>query len=128
VNRADNMVIQTICLLDTLDKDLNTFAMRVKEWYSWHFPEMVKIVSDNYNYARLARLIKNKSELTEEKLPAIEEITMDATKAKDILDAAKSSMGTDISDLDMLNIEKFASRVIALSEYRQKLQTYLKKR
>jgi nucleolar protein 56 len=128
VNRSDNMVIQTICLLDTLDKDLNTFAMRVKEWYSWHFPELVKIVSDNYTYARLARLIRNKSELSDDKLPAIEEITMDATKAKDIVDAAKSSMGTDISDLDMLNIEKFASRVIALSEYRQKLQDYLKKK
>lgn len=30
VNREDNMVIQSICLLDQLDKDLNTFAMRVR--------------------------------------------------------------------------------------------------
>jgi nucleolar protein 56 len=30
VHRVDNMVIQSICLLDQLDKDLNTFAMRVK--------------------------------------------------------------------------------------------------
>jgi nucleolar protein 56 len=30
VNRADNMIIQTINLLDTLNKDLNTFSMRVK--------------------------------------------------------------------------------------------------
>ena len=38
VNRSDNMIIQSISLLDQLDKDLNTFAMRIKEWYSWHFP------------------------------------------------------------------------------------------
>ena len=38
VNRVDNMVIQAIALLDTLDKDINTFVMRVREWYSWHFP------------------------------------------------------------------------------------------
>jgi len=38
VNKSDNMIIQAICLLDQLDKDLNTFAMRVREWYSWHFP------------------------------------------------------------------------------------------
>lgn len=25
-----------LCL--QLDKDLNTMAMRIKEWYSWHFP------------------------------------------------------------------------------------------
>jgi len=48
VNRVDNMVIQAISLLDTLDKDINTFCMRVREWYSWHFPELVKIINDNY--------------------------------------------------------------------------------
>lgn len=48
VNKVDNMIIQAIALLDTLDKDVNTFVMRVREWYSWHFPELVKIVNDNY--------------------------------------------------------------------------------
>lgn len=28
--------------------------MRVKEWYGWHFPEMVKIVVDNLQYAQTA--------------------------------------------------------------------------
>ena len=27
--------------------------MRVREWYSWHFPELVKIVNDNYQYAKV---------------------------------------------------------------------------
>ena len=44
---------QAIALLDTLDKDVNTFVMRVREWYSWHFPELVKIVNDNYQYAKV---------------------------------------------------------------------------
>ena len=43
VNRSDNMIIQAIALLDQLDKDLNTFAMRVREWYGWHFPELAKL-------------------------------------------------------------------------------------
>ena len=69
VNRVDNMVIQAIALLDTLDRDINTFVMRVREWYSWHFPELIKIVPDNYQYSRLALLIKDKSQLSEEALP-----------------------------------------------------------
>ena len=68
VNRVDNMIIQAIALLDTLDKDINTFVMRVREWYSWHFPELVKVVNDNYQYSRLALLIKDKSSLTEDKV------------------------------------------------------------
>lgn len=43
---------QAIGLLDDLDKELNTYAMRVREWYGWHFPEMTKIVADNIAYAK----------------------------------------------------------------------------
>ena len=69
VNRVDNMVIQAIALLDTLDRDINTFVMRVREWYSWHFPELVKVVPDNYQYSRLALLIGDKSSLEPGPLP-----------------------------------------------------------
>ena len=62
VNKVDNMIIQAIALLDTLDKDINTFVMRVREWYSWHFPELVKVVNDNYQYARIALLVKVRSD------------------------------------------------------------------
>ena len=37
------MIVQAIGLLDDLDKELNTYAMRVREWYGWHFPEMTKV-------------------------------------------------------------------------------------
>lgn len=54
--QVDTMIIQAIGLLDDLDKELNTYAMRVKEWYGWHFPEMAKIVADNLAYARVVRV------------------------------------------------------------------------
>lgn len=41
-DKVDTMIIQAIALLDDLDKELNTYAMRVKEWYGWHFPELAK--------------------------------------------------------------------------------------
>ncbi|XP_043825815.1 nucleolar protein 56 [Dromiciops gliroides] len=126
VNRVDNMIIQSISLLDQLDKDINTFSMRVREWYGYHFPELVKIVNDNATYCRLARLIGNRKELNEEKLEALEELTMDGAKAQAILDASRSSMGMDISPIDLINIESFSSRVVSLSEYRQSLNTYLR--
>lgn len=50
--QVDTMIVQAIALLDDLDKELNTYAMRVREWYGWHFPEMTKIVSDNIMYAK----------------------------------------------------------------------------
>ena len=43
-DKVDTMVIQAIGLLDELDKEINTYAMRVKEWYGWHFPGKFVVV------------------------------------------------------------------------------------
>ena len=64
-----------------------------REWYSYHFPELVKLVPDNYMYARTAKLIGSRKEFTEDKLEKLEEIVMDSTKAEAIFEAAKVSMG-----------------------------------
>jgi len=127
VNRADKHIIQSIAILDQMDKDLNTFAMRVREWYSWHFPELQKIVNDNIIFARLAKAIRNKKNLNDESISTLEEILGDEHegKAQQILDAARASMGVDISELDMHNIISFTDRVIALADYRKSLHNYL---
>ncbi|KAL7243400.1 hypothetical protein ACSBR1_015739 [Camellia fascicularis] len=52
-----------------------------REWYSWHFPELVKIV-DNYLYAKVSKFVENKSELFEDKLPGLIDIVGDEDKAK----------------------------------------------
>jgi len=111
--------------VDQLDKDVNLFSMRAREWYSWHFPELAKIISDHAQFARLIKFIRNKSTLSEQSLDKLEKITESAEKAKQILDAARASMGTDISEIDFISIENFATRVISLTEYRTQLQTYL---
>ncbi|KAF7663692.1 hypothetical protein LDENG_00203800 [Lucifuga dentata] len=126
VNRVDNMIIQSIALLDQLDKDINTFSMRVREWYGYHFPELIKIVSDNSMYCRLAQLIGNRKELSEESLESLEVVVMDSAKAQAILEASRSSMGMDISPIDLINIERFSNRVVSLAAYRLELQEYLR--
>merc|ERR1712141_606493 len=126
VNKSDNMIIQSIALLDQLDKDVNTFCMRIREWYSYHFPELIKIVPENALYAKVVKLVKNRKELTADKLDELEAILMDSARAQAVIDASKSSMGMDISPVDLLNIDMFASRVIGITEYRKELSTYLR--
>ncbi|WVR00022.1 hypothetical protein IAU59_007164 [Kwoniella sp. CBS 9459] len=126
VNRSDNMIIQAISLSDQLDKDLNTFSMRVREWYGWHFPELYKLVPDAHQYALLAVLIGDKSTLTEDSLEEMQAILEDdETRARNVLDAARASMGSDINEVDLINISNFAERVVKLAEYRKSLRRYL---
>merc|ERR1719223_2058138 len=56
-DKVDVMIIQAIALLDELDKELNTYSMRAKEWYGWHFPEIVKIIVDNVAFAKTVKLM-----------------------------------------------------------------------
>lgn len=86
----------------------------------------MKIVPENYTYAKVAQFIKNRKELTEDKLEGLEEIVMDSGRAQGIIDASKSSMGMDISPIDLMNIEMFAGRVVALADYRKQLAEYLR--
>ncbi|KAI8028343.1 putative nucleolar protein 5-1 [Camellia lanceoleosa] len=123
-DKVDTMIIQAIGLLDDLDKELNTYAMRVREWYGWHFPELAKIVQDNILYAKAVKLMGNSSNAAKldfsEILPEEVEI--------ELKEAAMISMGTEVSDLDLINIKDLCNQVLSLAEYRAQLYDYLKNR
>ncbi|TAQ87601.1 hypothetical protein B7494_g4055 [Chlorociboria aeruginascens] len=126
VQKNDNHIIQAIATLDQLDKAINTFSMRVREWYGWHFPELIRLVSDNHTYAKLALAIGNKKTLADDSVHDIAAIVNDdGDIAQSIIDAARVSMGQDISISDMENVSAFANRVIKLAEYRRSLFQYL---
>lgn len=135
------MIIQAIALIDQLDKNINTFAMRVREWYGYHFPEMVRICNDNYSYCKLIQLLGRRECLLQamqeaedaeegaeapELIKKMEEILMDSTKSQSIQDAARKSVGMEISDIDLINVEHFSKQVVDLVEYRKELTEYLR--
>uniref|UniRef100_M4F4V7 Nucleolar protein 58 n=1 Tax=Brassica campestris TaxID=3711 RepID=M4F4V7_BRACM len=123
-DKVDTMIIQAIGLLDDLDKELNTYAMRVREWYGWHFPELAKIISDNILDAKSVKLMGNR--INAAKLD-FSEILADEVEAE-LKEAAVISMGTEVSDLDLMHIRELCDQVLSLAEYRAQLYDYLKSR
>ena len=131
VNRQDKPVIQSIALIDQLDKNINSFCMRIKEWFGWHFPELSRIVADNTIYVKIVHLIETRNKLLENKeelLAQIEELVIDADIAKQIGDAAAASMGSDINEIDLFNVKFFCDKVGNLIKYRAELHAYLKEK
>jgi nucleolar protein 58 len=123
-DKVDTMIIQAISLLDELDKELNTYAMRSREWYGWHFPEMGRIVTDNIQYAKVVRKMGVRTNAVSTDMSDIlaEEVE------KDVKAAAEVSMGTEIADEDIANIRSLCEQVIQISEYRTALFDYLRNR
>jgi len=123
--KIDNMVIQAICTLDQLDKDINTFVMRCKEWFGWHFPELVKIIPDPLMYCRVVKLIKSRDQMSSVSEAELGDLVLDESLGRQVFDAAKMSAGTELSPLDQTTISRFADRVVSLCEYRKSLWKYL---
>lgn len=122
--KVDTMIVQAIGLLDDLDKELNTYAMRVREWYGWHFPELTKIIQDNIQYARAVKLMGDRVNAAD---LDFSEILPEEVEAE-LKEAAVISMGTEIGELDLANIRELCDQVLSLSEYRGQLYDYLKSR
>jgi nucleolar protein 58 len=123
-DKVDTMVVQAIGLLDDLDKELNTYAMRVREWYGWHFPEMTKVVNDNIAYARVIRIMGDRVNAAGIDFSEV----LDEETEAELKAAAQVSMGTEMSEADQAHIDSLAEQVIALAEYRAQLYDYLKAR
>lgn len=123
-DKIDTMIVQAVCLLDDLDKELNNYIMRCREWYGWHFPELGKIITDNLVFVRAVKIIGTRENTASSDLSDIlpEEIE------EKVKEAAEISMGTEISDDDIINIQNLCDQVIEISNYRAQLYDYLKAR
>lgn len=129
VTRNDNHIIQASATIDFQDKGVNQFFMRVREWYGWHFPELVKIASDNLTYCKLVLAIGDKKSLNDDKLHDIAAIVgEDGEMAQAIIDAAKVSMGLDITPADLEIVLGFAEAVVKQAENRKSTSNYLDKK
>jgi len=102
--------------------------MRLKEWFSWHFPELTKIVNDNAIFVKLVNSIEKRDNVTDDLKEQISEIVLDDEKAQQIVDAAKISMGQDMNETDCLQIKRFSERCVQLISFRESLAEYLRQR
>merc|ERR1712118_609980 len=125
VKKADHLITQAITLMDTLEKDVEMFTMRIKEWYGWHFPELVRIVSNNQQYVKVVLLLGNLAKMNHGTLSALTKITALKAISIEIVEAARTSLGHDLLPIDLTNITTFATHIIRLMDYVQKLRDYV---
>ncbi|KAK0423879.1 hypothetical protein QR680_008384 [Steinernema hermaphroditum] len=122
--KIDTMIVQAVSLLDDLDKELNNYQMRTREWYGWHFPELGKIITDHVAYAKVVKAIGMRQNAVKTDLSGILPEELEEKVKSD----AEISMGTDISELDLIHIQELCDQVIELTDYRAQLSEYLKNR
>src|SRR4030042_5745963 len=98
VEKRDLVVAQEIQTLDDLDRTVNLFMGRLREWYGVHFPELDRLIEKHETYARLVVNLGDKSNFA---LEALEKEEVPKAKAEAIANVTATSMGADIAKADL---------------------------
>jgi nucleolar protein 56 len=122
VEKRDLVVAQAIQTLDELDKTINMLMARVREWYGVHFPELDRLLEKHETYARLVVELGSKGNFTAERL---EKEEVPKAKAEGIAKVAEKSMGADLAEADLAQIQALCKEVIHLYQLRQNLEGYI---
>jgi len=120
--RRDFLVVQAVDALDDLDKTLNLFAGRIREWYGLHFPELTRLISNHEVYARLVHNLGKRKNFSEENLG---KYGLPKRKISQVVKAARTSMGADLYDTDMEQIQTLSVQYLNLYNARRKIEKYL---
>ncbi|XP_055355721.1 nucleolar protein 58-like [Paramacrobiotus metropolitanus] len=123
-DKIDTMIIQAVSLLDDLDKELNNYIMRCREWYGWHFPELGSIIQDHAAYIKTVKKLGMRTATITMDLSDI----LPADLEQRVKDAGQISMGTEISEQDIEHISSLCDQILEMHEYRAQLYDYLKNR
>lgn len=120
--KRDLLAIQAVRAIDDIDKTINLFSERLREWYSIHFPELDKIVDDHEEYANIVSRFGDRNSIDKD---GLKELGFNEQKINRILDAAKKSIGADISEDDLSAMRTIANTILELYNIRRNLTNYL---
>ncbi len=120
--KRDLLAAQAIRAIDDIDKTVNLFVARLREWYGVHFPELNDLIKDHEVFAKIVHELGHKNDIKAENLI---EIGFSENKAKEIEKAAKTSIGADLSDFDIEALKTLAGIVATLYKMRHDLVDYI---
>lgn len=127
INRQDLMVIHAVKIIDDLDKDINIHTMKLREWYSLHFPELSNLITDNKKYLQAVLLIKNKEGISNSENEDLKELVGEEAYNQ-IVDVSKISMGSDIQNEDLEKIIDDIKSTLSMIDYKIELTEYLEEK
>jgi nucleolar protein 56 len=122
VERRDLLVAQAVLTVDDLDKSLNLFMSRIREWFGLHYPELDRLLDKHETYARLVVNLGTRENFTAENL---EEEGLPKAKSQTMAEVAAASMGADLGDEDLAQIQSMCRNVLGLYSVRQSLENYV---
>jgi nucleolar protein 56 len=118
------VIAQAIQTLDDLDRTVNLFMGRLREWYGIHFPELDRLIEKHETYARLVMNLGYKDNFS---LEALEKEGLPKERAENTAEVAEKSMGADMAKQDLAEIQALSKNVLELYVLRKNMENYVDK-
>jgi len=109
-------------LLDDLDSAYNLLAEQTIDWYSFHFPELLRLSNDSETALKLIAHLGDRKNFNEKNILAH---YSNENKAKTITKIAKKSLGVDLEIKEMDEIKLLAINTLNLKEEKKFLTKFL---
>jgi nucleolar protein 56 len=106
--KKDRIVIQAIGMLDELDRVINVFVERLREWYGLYFPELERTVQSHEMFVEIVSKGRKES-------------------LGDFQNLASKSAGMDFSEEDIRQMQDFAISILRLFEMKKGLTKYVER-
>ena len=123
VARRDVMIVHAVHVLEDLDKQINMFYTRCREWYGLHFPELADLIDEPEEYMRIVAELGSRKNYTVE---GLKKILGSARKAEDVLEKAKTSIGAEMSPEDEERVKDVAREGLRLIKLKREQENYIK--
>lgn len=109
--KKDVIAIQIVKTIEDLDKTTNVLMERLREFYSLHFPEMDRIITDHKKFAKIVEKYGDKTKIEDKELKKL----------------AEKSMGIELSQDEMKIVKSIAKEVLTLYDLREEFVSKLEK-
>lgn len=123
VARRDVMIVHAVHVLEDLDKQINMFYTRCREWYGLHFPELADLIDEPEEYMRVVAELGSRKNYTVE---GLKKILGSTRKAEDVLEKAKISIGAEMSPEDEERVKDIAREGLRLIKLKREQENYIK--
>ncbi len=106
--KSDRILMSAIGVADELDRVINVFVERLREWYGLHFPEAEHAVADHEKFAAIAA-----------------QGFRDDVDDKEAAALANNSAGMEFTGEDMEQVRQYAKAILSLFELRKEMTAYI---
>jgi nucleolar protein 56 len=106
--KRDRIIIHVVGVLDELDRVLNVFIERLREWYGLYFPEAERAVQNHERFAGIVSQGRREN-----------------IKDKKISGLAEKSAGMEFSDNDIKEMQGFSGSILDMFRVKKSVTKYL---